>query len=189
METLATRFCAILRDLRAVIGTHVVTDTLRLPLLTLLWTHLGRTARRFESLFRKWQAGSLPNPRPSRAGQPRKPQPAQLRLPRTRAWVVAELGYRAAGHAGQLQHLLNDSRMVDFIAAVPQAGRLLRPLCAMLGITASPVVPAVLKLPPPPRFRPSPPPPPPYLGIIDPPEAPPLPTGRPRTPFNRVWYV
>ena len=69
------------------------------------------------------------------------------------------------------------------------AGRMLRPLCHILGVTAAPELPAVLQLRPPPRFRPSPPPPPPYRGIEDPPEAPPLPTGRPRNPFNRVWYV
>ena len=139
MSALTTRFCAILRDLRGFIAAHMVKDPLRVPLFTLLWTHIGRTARRFESLFNRWQAGTLAKPRPSRAGRPGKPREPQPRLPRGRVWVVAAIGYRAAGHASQLQHLLADPDMAAFLHAVPQAGRVLRPLCHILGIDPPPV--------------------------------------------------
>jgi len=187
METLAIRFVSILRDLRAVIGAHMVKDPARVPLFTLLWTRLGRTARRFETLFAQWQAGTLPNPRPSRAGQRRKSRTPPPRPPRGRTRVVALVGYRAAGHAGQLQHLLADPAMPVFLQAVPQAGRMLRPLCHILGIAAAPELPAVLALPPPPRFRPTPPPPPPWRGIANPPAVAP-PTSPPRERSGRAGY-
>ncbi len=45
--------------------------------------------------------------------------------------------------------------MPEFLAAAPQAGRILRPLCHMLGIA----LPAILQLPaPPPRRKPVKPP-------------------------------
>ena len=69
---------------------------------------------------------------------------------------------------GGLVTILRDPAFVPFLAAAPQAGRILRPLCRMLGIDAEPDIPAELNLPKPPPFRPSPPLPPPYLGIIDP---------------------
>ena len=78
--------------------------------------------------------------------------------------------------------------MAEFLAAAPQAGRILRPLCRMLGIEASPDAPAELNLPKPPRFRPGPPPPPIYLGIIDPPEVQPHYLSLPRNRAGRAWY-
>ena len=186
MKTLTTRFVAILTGLRAVIGTHLARDRSREAVFVLLWTRIGRTANRFAALFARWRAGKLPRPRPSRAGQSRSPRAPQPRLPRKHVWVVAEIGYQAAGYAGQLQHLLAEPDMADFLAAAPQAGRLLRPLCHMLGITAAPELPASLALPPPPRFRPAPPPPPPHRGIENPPEVAPFYQSLPR---GRAWSV
>ena len=189
MNALATRFRVIMDGLRAAIGAHLARDRSREAAFTLVWSYLGRLTRRFERLFDNWQSGTLPRPRPSRAGVQRKPADRKPRLPRGRTWVVAAIGYQAAGHAGQLQHLLADPDIEKFLRDVPQAGRLLRPLCAMLGITASPDVPAVLALPPPPRFRPAPPSPPPYLGIIDPPEVAPFYLTWPRNRAGRAWSV
>ena len=48
-------------------------------------------------------------------------------------------GYHAAGFGCQLQHLLSDPEMVALISAAPQQmGRVLRPLCWMLGIKPPP---------------------------------------------------
>ncbi len=50
----------------------------------------------------------------------------------------------AGGGAGafgtQLQHLLTDQECAAFLAAVPQAGRVLRPLFHMLGVSPVPEV-------------------------------------------------
>ena len=138
METLATRFRVIMDGLRAAIGMHVARDRTREAVFALLWHRIGRMTRRFEALFTRWQAGKLPKPRPSRAGQPRTPRAPSPRLPRGRTWVVAQIGYHAAGRASQLQHLLADPDMAEFLHAAPQAGRLLRPLCHILGIDPPP---------------------------------------------------
>ena len=46
--------------------------------------------------------------------------------------------------ASQLRHLLRDAEFAAFLAAAPQAGRLLRPLCRMLGIGPDPDIPVGL---------------------------------------------
>ena len=118
---------------------------------TLLWTRIGRMAARFQTLFDRWRAGALPKPDAARPGRPnRAPAP---RLPTRHAWIVAAVGYQAAGHASQLSALMAQPEFNDFIAAVPQSGRLLRPLCRMLGITPAPPGLARPTKPRPPRQR------------------------------------
>ena len=55
-------------------------------------------------------------------------------LPRRFGWLVHLVGYQAAGHASQLSHLLSDPEMVALVRDVPQARRILAPLCRMLGV-------------------------------------------------------
>ena len=50
------------------------------------------------------------------------------------AWLVRMAGYRAAGFGEQLRVVLEREEMVEFFAAVPQARRILRPVCRMLGL-------------------------------------------------------
>ena len=54
-------------------------------------------------------------------------------LPRGRGWLVGELGAEAAGYGSQLAHVLAGPQMQALLAAVPGAGRVLRPVCRMLG--------------------------------------------------------
>jgi hypothetical protein len=107
-----------------------------------------------ERLIARWRAGTLPKPRLPRAGQSRKASPKPT-LPTAPAWLVARVGYTAAGFGSQLQHALSDPDLAAFLAAAPQAGRLFRPLYRMLGIEP----PAPLRRQPRPRpARPKPPP-------------------------------
>jgi hypothetical protein len=150
MHSLAT----ILTDLRAVLAARAAKDRALSALLALVWTRLYRMATRFERLVARWRAGTLPSPRPSRAGQPRKHTP-KPNFPSAPAWLVARVGYTAAAYGSQLQHALTDPEFADFLATVPQAGRILRPLCRMLGVE----LPAPLRREPRPRpARPKPPP-------------------------------
>ena len=158
MPTLATLFCAILADLRAKIGAHLGRDRTHETLLTLAWLRIGRMSQRFQRLYHRWQAGILPRPRPSRAGQTRPARAKTPYFPRRHAWLAANTDHHVRGHASQLAHLLARPDMEEFLRAAPQAGRILRPLCRMLGIA----VPAPLVLPAkprPPRHRPERPPP------------------------------
>ena len=60
---------------------------------------------------------------------------ATVVLPRRFGWLVDLVGYQAAGRGSQLAHLLADPEMVALVHDVPQARRILAPLCRMLGVT------------------------------------------------------
>jgi|GEM_PF-3405943 len=111
---------------------------------------------RIDSLALRWQQGRLPRPRlrqpiPPSAGPVLQPAPAQaapatMRDPSMHGWLSRiHLPSRQIG--GQVEHLLAQGEMRALAQAAPQAGRLLRPLCRMLGIT----LPDYLALPPRPR--------------------------------------
>ena len=70
MPTIATQFTAILAGLRAAIAAHAARDRARAAMLVLVWSRVSRMATRFETLFAKWRAGTLPKPRPSRTHPP-----------------------------------------------------------------------------------------------------------------------
>src|SRR5947209_16938317 len=85
---------------------------------------------------------SSPDPCPATPGLPVSPQPPHLPrplLPRRSGWLL-RLTPSAAAARSQLEYLLADPEMAALLAEVPQAGRILRPLCHMLGI---PPVPAL----------------------------------------------
>ena len=118
---------------------------------TLLTLRLVRLAQRLRTLFARCESNTLPARHPSRAKRPqtRAPQP---RLPTRKGWIGAHL-QAAAPCAGTIEHLLhNTQEMRGFVTAAPQAGRLLRPLAHMLGLT----LPDYLRLPKPPPMLPTP---------------------------------
>ncbi|MBC7635516.1 MAG: hypothetical protein H7251_07930, partial [Acetobacteraceae bacterium] len=54
-------------------------------------------------------------------------------FPTAPAWLLVQV-QAAASYRAQLEHMLSQAECAEFLAAVPQAGRILRPLCRMLGI-------------------------------------------------------
>ena len=102
------------------------------PLTLPLWTRISRARQRLARLLANLAAGTMPKPCAPRPGRPSHPKPAAL--PRGYAWVIAILGYHAAGRAAQISTLLSDPAMQAAIAAAPTAARTLRPLCRILGI-------------------------------------------------------
>ena len=105
---------------------------------------------RVRRLLLMWQAGTLPPPRPSRpsSGTPReaRPRPPSV-LPRTFGWLDRLLPEGKC--AVVLDYVLRHRDFAAFLAAAPQAGRLLRPLCHLLGVHR---LPPTLPTPPPPHF-------------------------------------
>ena len=102
----------------------------------LVWARLRRLGSRIARLAARLEAGAKPAPPRPAAARPKPPRPRK-RLPEGRAWLV-RLVPEAASGASQLQHLLAEPEMAALIAASPQMGRLLRPLCLMLGVAPSP---------------------------------------------------
>ena len=169
MNTLATPFRTILKGLQAVIGIVLTKERHREPILTRIYLHLNRTLARFEKLVANWQNNTLPKPRqraprPTRPGAGAlRPSPARTgttpRLPTSRAWLIRNVDhYNFRGHASQLQHFLASPECVAFLAEVPRAGRILRPLARSLGIqmpgdppppAPKPAKPAATPYPPP----------------------------------------
>ncbi len=98
----------------------------------LLINRLGRTAARFAALFAGWRAGTLApaRPRPGRI----RPQRVGPRLPATRGWLAGGTDHHVRAYGSHLQHLLAEPGMAEFVAEVPRAGRLLRPLVHALGL-------------------------------------------------------
>jgi hypothetical protein len=144
---IAARLAVILANLAALVARAFLRHPVHMVHIVPLWNYINRTARRFTRVCSRLEAGQL-RPRalrPARKGGARKPRG----FPTTRAWLLAALRHEAAGYGVQIQHLLEQPESAALLAAAPQAARVLRPLCTMLGI-----VPATLALPP----RPKPPP-------------------------------
>ena len=167
MSPLLPLLTAILSGLRAAIGASSALvarnpafaglAAARSALLVRAWSYIGRTSTRLARLFARYKAATPSKPRPPCPGRTTR-SPAAPRLPTRKSWIVGMVGYTAAGHASQLNHLLARPDFAAFLAATPQAGRLLRPLCHILGI---PTPPAIARPKPArkPRTPPAPPPP------------------------------
>ncbi len=145
------RFAGIIAMLCRMVAARIAGGRLAGPLIILICRRLRRLARRFSALAARHAAGRLPARRHPR-GTPRTPRPARPAAPspppRDRAWLIRLVPEAAAG-TSHLQLLLAEPEMAALIAAAPQTGRILRPLCHMLGVRP----PAILALPPRPAPR------------------------------------
>ena len=173
---LAVRLGVILVSLAAVVAHGFLRNPRFVSLTVPLWNQINRTARRFSRLMDHLAAGRLPRHRAgspgrhsagSRAPKPSIPAP---RIPTGNSWLVAALGYHAAGIGSQLDHLLNEPAMAELLAASPAAMRILKPIRRALGL-----------IPRAPRRQPTPPPAAPHVRATpaDPPRAAPPPAGMP----------
>jgi hypothetical protein len=125
----------ILFNLRAAIAVVAARERSLTSLLVLVWARIGRMGARLERLMALWRAGKLPKPR-----QPRGPGIARIsgpverpRCPTAPSWLVACVR-EAAAFGSQLEHLMGEAEFAAFLAEVPQARRILRPLCKMVGV-------------------------------------------------------
>ena len=133
MHPIATLFRSILGGLQVVIANLAVRQPARAEILVRISHHLGRTIQRLEKLVTRWRNNTLPKPRQ------RGPRPTRAlttpRLPRGKSWLIRNVDhYNARGHALQLQHFLATPECIAFLAEVPRAGKILRPLARSLGI-------------------------------------------------------
>ena len=121
----------ILHGLRAALGGW----GLEAQLGILIYRRVGEAAGRIERLLIRFRAGRLWRRKQRTAVQRPSAQRrvrAEPALPRRFGWLVRACGYRAAGFGSQLQTVLQSPDMAELLAAAPQAGRILRPLCRAL---------------------------------------------------------
>ena len=134
---MAESFATILEALEHAIEARLSQRPFMIAVFTLLRGRLRRLSLRFAALAARFEAATL---RPPRATPPR-PRPAPppgppdaARLPQGFAWVVTMVpGSAALGDT--LREFLAQPRTAALLKAAPQTGRMLRPLCHMLGIT------------------------------------------------------
>jgi hypothetical protein len=121
----------ILRGVLAAMGMW----RLEAALAVLLYRRIGPLIGRIERMLARFRAGRLRRMTPRPQGARRKAlEKAAVALPRRFGWLVQAGGHQAAGFGSQLQTLLNTPEMIALVAASPQAGRQLRPLCRALAV-------------------------------------------------------
>ena len=131
---LARRFAWIMAGLGALIARRF----LKMPHLSQftvqLWNYLNRATRRFYQAL----TGKPTKARAKRARGDRTEtgQVRPIALPSGRGWIVRELGWEAAAYLGAMEVLLAEVATRTALAEQPRAGRILRPICRMLGVSA-----------------------------------------------------
>ncbi|MBC7635809.1 MAG: hypothetical protein H7251_09430 [Acetobacteraceae bacterium] len=132
-------FTAILTDLRAAIAGRAACDRAMTAILVLVWGRLARAAVRLERLYGLWLAGRLRAPRKAGVRTVAAQVIARPRVPHGRGWLAFQV-WETRAYGSQLQHLLADPGFAAFVAAVPRAGGVLRPILRMLTVDALPAI-------------------------------------------------
>ena len=179
--SLTDRFAAIIRGLRNDVCVRGFQTGLNQLLLALISTRLTRIVERFAAIVSRDRANpAQPAETPARKPRPApKRKPAPLRLPYHFAWLLRLVpptitqGNAAVNGRIGIQSLLDDPELLALIARNRAAGRLLRPLCHMLGIQPPPLLRR-------PKRQRTPNPTPPDPNLTDP--TPPLNQPRRRSP-------
>ena len=135
LSDLVRRLGVILAGLAAVVAARFVRMPAWAGLTVRVWQRLTHVAPRVgRVMLRGLAQGGAKRVRVSRAGQQRGVDAvARVRLPGGRGWLVRVLGYEAAGYRSQLEALLASPEMAAALEAMPEIGRVLRPICRMLG--------------------------------------------------------
>lgn len=149
---LAQRLAAILLGLAGLVAWRFLKNPRLVGIIVPLWRRLTRIAGRFERVVVR-----PAKVRTARTGRGPGGKAVAVSLPSGRGWLVRELGWEAAGFGSQLAHLLAEPEMQALIATVPGVGRILRPVCRILGyelaavttMVAPPVLMASIVPPPP----------------------------------------
>ena len=159
---IAERLIAIILHMCGVVGEHGRWDPASRPFLALTSDRLLRLRVRLTELIAAYREGRLSPPRtrtrpepppapaesaesgsePGRAGGDGPAGEQPLRLPHTFGWML-RFGWRFVGYRSLFEQWLEDPEVKALVAEAPQAGRILRPLCHMMGIKP----PEALRLP------------------------------------------
>ena len=136
---LVRRLGWIVAGLGAVVARRFLKEPRFFALILPLFGWLRRSARRFERAVARpvvVRAEAVPEVGAARMAVVAGVARVRVRFPARRAWLVRALGWEAAGYGSQLEALLTEPAMVALLAEVPAVGRIMRPLCRMLGVGA-----------------------------------------------------
>ena len=130
-ETVSANLRLILRGILAALGMWRVEPK---PAMV-LYNRISGIFGRIERMLVRFRAGRLWRVTQKGAAQRRSAlRTPAIALPRRFGWLVQAGGHQAAGFGLQLQTVLNTPEMTALLAASPQAGRILRPLCRALAM-------------------------------------------------------
>jgi hypothetical protein len=152
-HTLADRFAWLIDGLCRVIGNDAYRRRVDAVLVLEIWNRIRRLSERFLTVVARVQSGRLPrrrkekHPHPDRSALRSDPprerergkravvaaEGSAVRLPRDFGWIRSLLP-ETAQYAGVLAYLLRDPEMAALLEKAPEAGRMLRPLCHLLGV-------------------------------------------------------
>jgi hypothetical protein len=136
-------FSRILSDLRAAIAVVAARERGLSALLVIVWGRVSRVGVRVERLLALWRAGKLPAVRAPRMRESERVSAdvaRRTRIPSGRGWLALR-AWEVRAFGSQLAHLIaTDAEFARFLAEVPQAARILRPICRMLLVDELPVV-------------------------------------------------
>ena len=95
-----------------------------------------RLIQRLLALAARFLAGTLPTPRARRPPTTARSEPAtpRVRPPRVSLWLPKQFPKTLPGLGGAIHRLCENPQIMALVAAAPQTGRVLRPLCQMIGI-------------------------------------------------------
>ena len=145
---LARRFAMIMAGLAALVARRF----LRMPHLSgftvQFCSYLNRAVRRFYRALTTTAKRRAPLVRADgvKSGRVKSALVRPVSWPSRRGWIVRELGWEAASYLGYLEALLAEVATRAALAAAPGTGRILRPICRMLGVTAA-VTPRKIEVP------------------------------------------
>ena len=160
LPTLSFGIGYVVATLREVLGRGHQAGRISTAVMFLVARRMETMRRRILRMLEQMQAGTLVvrrapavrvrEVRPPVEGEVARRVSAPVVWPRGAMWLVRSEGYPAAGMGLQFAHLLGHPEMQALLLAAPQAARLLRPMCRMLGVATSLLDPRL----PPPSFVP-----------------------------------
>jgi hypothetical protein len=126
---------ALCRAVAACLGRGLMNAAM----IVLVWQRVRRAEGLFLALVERVRSGRFRGGwvRSGVAASGRSRETAGLhrgRLPLRFCWLMGVMPYEAAGYAGQMRTVLAEPEMAALLRDVPQARRILGPVCRMLGV-------------------------------------------------------
>lgn len=138
--------CCALRGLRGLVGGWGKRGILSHALMWLVYRRISSSMAGFDRLSARFLAGLLRASAPRAvavAGERARTAAGKRIWPGKFSWLCGLVAWEAGQWGAPLRHALEQPEVQALLKASPQAGRVLLPVCRMLGIEASLLRPGV----------------------------------------------